>query len=464
MVGDLQRMPDEERLTLEYRLLSPQGVRRLMRDELRVVPGGEGRPPRILGLVLDRSREQALRDQVAALEARIWQSQRLESVGALAGGVAHDFNNLLTAILTTANLLRTDPALPEALAGDLEVIEAAARRGSGLVRQILDFSARTPYEGRPLDLHEIAAGMGPILRRTLGEDLEVRVGGTDTLPPIRGDAAQIEQVILNLAVNAREVMPEGGRLEIETISEVIRTSLATETGSLESGPYVRLTVRDTGPGIDAATRKRIFDPFFTTKGQGEGGAGLGLSTVRRLVRGMGGGIRIESVVGRGTAFHVYLPVRTDTGAEVTAPEPPVEPASLRPLRILVVEDDPEIRRLLERVLRQDGHTVASAETAAEGLETFDRIRPPFELLVTDVVLPDRPGPALHEALQRRVEGLPAVYTSGYDEETVRRRSGDAVGAVFLPKPFTADGARRAVARAMARAEGSDGERTRAKGA
>ena len=436
--------PGESR-TLEYRMMRPSGGESWVRDVMCGLSEEQGGG--VLGTLVHVGLERSFRAQIAALEARIWESQRLESLGALSGSVAHDFNNLLTTILSSAQLLEGPArALGREARRDLSLIQDAARRGAALVRQILHFAGRRTEEVAAVDVNEMVAGLEPILRRRIGPEarLEVRTGGA--LPTTMGDAAQLEQVLLNLVVNAREATPDGGVIGLETGLERMEEAFRVEGDAdpLPAGAYVRLSVRDSGVGIPDESRSRIFEPFFSTK-RARGGSGLGLSTVQRIVRGQGGGIRLESAPGRGTTFHVYLPARpAAVPAEVRAA------ALERPRgghRVLVVEDDEAVRGLLERMLVRDGHAVVAVESAAEAVRAFDRARPPFDVLLADVVLVDRSGPDVVKALRRRVPDLAVLYVSGYGQEAARSRGADGED-VFLAKPFSSSDLRDGLARAL----------------
>jgi two-component system cell cycle sensor histidine kinase/response regulator CckA len=450
----LRDLSDADERTLEYRFLNPDGSELWVRDSLRAIPGAPGVPWEVVGVLRDASLERTLRSQVGALEERIWESQRMESLGALAGGVAHDFNNLLTTILTTINLLEQDAvSLGPAGRRDLRMIRDAADRGSGMVRQILRFVARREHQSGPVDVNRVVSDLEGILRRRLGLDVLLDLDLGEGVPEILSDAAQIEQVILNLAVNAREAMPAGGSVRLETtIVTLAESQLVEGTEVLSPGDYVRISVSDTGPGVPAALRERIFEPFFTTKNGAAGAAGFGLSTVQRIVRGHGGGIVVDRAPGGGAVFHVHLPMRVPSASEVAPEVAAVSlPEPVSGVRVLVVEDDPAVRELMRRSLQRDGHAVAAVGTAADALRAFDGARPPFDVVVIDVVLPDRTGPVLARALRRRLPTVGVVYASGYGEHI----DTDREPGLFLTKPYTPAELQNAVQRALPRAPASD---------
>lgn len=436
----LRSLPDPEALRLEYRVTDPSGGVRWLREQLRVLRRDPGDPPEVVGLLSDATFERTIQQKVSRLEDELWSARKLESVGTIASSVAHDFNNLLTVVLTSTDLLRQLEDLPEESIEDVRMIRDAATRGKALVRQILAFGSRGPKRVENVPLCDLVEDLAPILRRVGGERIHFTLETPDEGWPVEVDRAHVEQILLNLVTNACEAMPAGGELRVRVEHEEVRDPAELDEGSLEPGRYVRVTVRDSGPGIDPEVRDRLFDPFVSTRrDEDREGGGFGLSTVRRLVRGYGGGVGIESEVGRGTAFHVYFPVRDVEHPGMPSPETmrgAVDPPESGCARILVVEDDPAVRRLVERILSGVGHSVAVAGNAAEGLQVFDRVRPRFDLLVTDVVLPDRSGHDLWRAASRRVRDLPVLYMSGYDHETVAREGVSDPGERLLRKPVS----------------------------
>ncbi len=449
-----------ETVTLEYRMVRPSGGETWVRDTMVGLPAEYGGGA--VGTLANVGLERSFRAQIAALEARIWESQRLESLGALSGSVAHDFNNLLTTILSSTQLLEGQvQGLDREARKDLHLIQDAAQRGAALVRQILRFAARREESVGPVDVNAMVGGIEPILRRRIGREVRLEVRPGSGLPATVGDVSQLEQVLLNLVVNAREATPDGGVIVVATDLERRAEPFAVEGDDepLPAGSYLRVSVTDSGPGIPEETRARIFEPFFSTK-RARGGSGLGLSTVQRIVRGQGGGIRVDTAPGRGTTFHIYLRARSAAPtAELRAASLP-QPAPQR-YRVLVVEDDDSVRQLLERTLAGDGHAVVSVASAGEALRTFDRARPPFDAVVADVILGDRSGPEVVRALRRRTPGLAAVHISGYGHDAAQARGAEA-DDVFLPKPFTARELHEALVRAIRRAaeDGTSGERER----
>jgi len=407
-----------------------------------------------------RAAEGALADANARLESRVAErtrelehtrdqllhAQKLEAVGRLAGGVAHDFNNLLTVILGEAELAlaRVEASSPEGKT--LARIRTAGDRAAGLTRQLLAFSRRQVLRPEELDLSAVVAGLEDMLRRLLGEDVDLVARCAPDVDPIVADAGQVEQVVVNLAVNARDAMPEGGKLTIQTANVVLDEDYAREHADARPGPHVVLAVSDSGEGMDAETRAQIFDPFFTTKGLGHG-TGLGLSTVYGIVKQSGGNIWVYSEPGRGTTFKVYFP-RAEGAAErdpEPAPRPAPAPASAT---ILLVEDDELVRDLVREVLAQAGYTVLATGSAEEARRVFDERGDDVELLLTDVVLPGDGGSELAASLLERRPGLPVLYMSGYTDDAIVRHGVLEPGTAFIEKPLTPAALRGAVEAAL----------------
>ncbi len=378
----------------------------------------------------DRTRAQEALQQA---EAQLRQSQKMEAVGRLAGGVAHDFNNLLTVIRGYSELLLARLPADEPIRKDMIEIKKAADRASGLTRQLLAFSRRQFIAPKVIDLNALIANMDGMLRRLLGEDIvELCTALNPHTGSIRADAGQIEQVIMNLAVNARDAMPKGGRLTIETRNVTIGNPTRQTPAGVRPGAYVLLAVRDTGHGMDEETQSHLFEPFFTTKEKGKG-TGLGLSTVYGIVKQNGGSILVESQKDQGATFKIYLPL-VDQGAP-GAVVPDVEPVHGRET-ILLVEDEPSVRGLVHETLRLHGYTVLEARHGIEALMTGAKHQGPIHLLLTDVVMPQMSGPEVAEKIQIVRPGIKVLYMSGYPDHPVFEQGGISRDASFLPKPFT----------------------------
>jgi two-component system cell cycle sensor histidine kinase/response regulator CckA len=366
-----------------------------------------------------------------ALETELRQSQRMETVGQLAGGVAHDFNNLLTAINGRTEFLAESKNLDASQREDVEEIRLAAERAASLTRQLLAFSRKQVLTPRVVDLHEVVSNMETMVRRLIGEDILVQIVRQPGHGHITADKGQLEQVLLNLCLNARDAMPDGGVLKIETANVFVAPGSPPTAGI--SGDQVMLCVSDTGEGMDEHTRERIFEPFFTTKPEGKG-TGLGLSTVYGIVQQSGATITVDTAVGKGTSFRVCFP-RTD--ADLSAPKTnPVRQTGSE--RLLLVEDDRSVRELAERIFRDRGYNVKVTGEGKEALRTFAAAPYDVDMVITDLIMPGMSGRELVQALHLIRPDLKALYVSGYTEDEIIRRGLHDPSVAFLHKPFTAD--------------------------
>jgi two-component system, cell cycle sensor histidine kinase and response regulator CckA len=367
------------------------------------------------------------------LEQQLRQAQRMEAVGRLAGGIAHDFNNLLTTILGYSELLLDRLESGDAIRGDVEEIRKAGDRAASLTRQLLAFSRKQVLQPKPFDLNAGVANLERMLGRLIGEDVELQTRLDPALGIVVADPGQIDQVIMNLAINARDAMPEGGRLTIETANAELGDDFVRQHMGARAGPYVMLGVSDTGVGMNEETRERIFEPFFTTKEPGKG-TGLGLAMVYGIVKQSGGYIWVESEPGSGSSFRIYLP-RTD--------RLDARPASgsrhsllLGSESILLVEDEEAVRRFAQRVLEGAGYAVVAAPHAEAAIEIMRQRTSPVDLLLTDTVMPGMSGPRLAARLLEEFPGLKVVYMSGYTDAVIpSERDLESTGS-FLQKPFT----------------------------
>jgi two-component system cell cycle sensor histidine kinase/response regulator CckA len=366
------------------------------------------------------------------LEAQVHQAQKMDAIGRLAGGVAHDFNNLLTVINGYAEILLTSPALSGSLHTPVAAIRDAGERAAGLTAQLLAFSRKAVTEPRILDFNDVVARAEKLLRRLIGEDIYLTTVLDPALCRVKVDPTQLEQVILNLAVNARDAMPRGGRLTIQTRNIELRKEDASRSTDCQPGPYVQLVLADTGHGMTDEVKARIFEPFFTTKGPGKG-TGLGLATVYGIVKQSGGHIGVESEVGVGSTFKVLLPAvaAQPRRASLSAFLPP--PGGTE--TILLVEDDDVVRGLAQVALEQQGYKVLQAGNGTEAVGVVDHHAGPVHLLVTDVVMPGMGGRQLADTLRPRFPVLRVLYASGYTDDAVVRH-GIADTDAFLQKPFT----------------------------
>jgi CheY-like chemotaxis protein len=362
-------------------------------------------------------------------------------VGQLAGGIAHDFNNLLTAITGYGDLLYEDMPEDDPKRADVGEIRQAAQRAAQLTRQLLAFSRKQVLQPRVIDLNGVVSGMEAMLGRLLGETIHLRTKLAPQLGSVRADPGQVEQVVMNLAVNARDAMATGGELTIETADMDLDEDYARTHIGAKSGSYVMLAVHDNGSGMDPATQARLFEPFFTTKGPGRG-TGLGLSTVYGIVKQSEGYIWVYSEVGHGTTFKIYLPrveARVDAPARPTPLAPPGGTET-----VVVVEDADLLRALARRILEGAGYKVLTARSGAEALSIAASHAGPIHLLLTDVVMPEMGGAELASRLSQRLPRLAVLYMSGYTDDAIIRHGVLQDGVPFIQKPFTAEGLLRRV--------------------
>jgi PAS domain S-box-containing protein len=384
------------------------------------------------------------------LEAQFRQAQKMEAVGQLAGGVAHDFNNMLTAIASFSEFAAAELPAGSRARSDLEQVQEATRRAAALTRQLLAFSRQQVLQPRVLDVNEIVGGLVPMLRRVIGDDIKLAMKLAGQLWLTTVDPGQLEQVIVNLVVNARDAMPDGGSLVLETANVDLDESYARRgPHGGTSGPHVMLAVTDTGVGMDTETQARIFEPFFTTKPVGRG-TGLGLSMVYGVVKQTGASIWVYSEPERGSTFKIYLPRTADerTVAEASRLAGPRQP--LRRAVVLLVEDDPNVRAVARRTLEREGLCVLEARDGVEALEASVRTPEPIELVLTDLVMPEMGGRELARRLEERGHAARVIFMSGYTADAVNRQSILAPNDVFLEKPFTPDGLVRKVRDALSR--------------
>ncbi len=388
-----------------------------------------------IGQFGDRARTEGVLQET---EAQLRQAQKMEAVGRLAGGMAHDFNNLLTVIRGYSELLLGRMAPTDDKRKDVEEVKKAADRASGLTRQLLAFSRRQFVAAKVLDLNALVANMDGMLRRLIGEDIiELNTELDSTAGAIKADPGQVEQVIMNLVVNARDAMPNGGRLTVETRNVTIEDEVRLDAVGVAPGSYVLLAVRDNGHGMDAETRSHLFEPFFTTKEKGKG-TGLGLSTVYGIVKQSGGSITVESAPGRGTTFRIYFPRVEQEALGLTGAGDVVGQVRGRET-ILLVEDEPAVRGLVHETLRLHGYTVLEARHGIEALLTSAKYGGPIHLLLTDVVMPQMSGPEVAEKLLSVRPEIKVLYMSGYPDHPVFDRGNVSRETGFLPKPFSPHG-------------------------
>jgi signal transduction histidine kinase len=407
----------------------------------------EGRDGAVVFFSDVTERKRAEQDR-SRLEEQFRQAQKMESVGRLAGGVAHDFNNHLTVINGYCDLLLAGLNPGDPMLGSLDEIRRAGERAAALTRQLLAFSRKQVLEPKPLNLNEVVADLETMLRRLVGEDIELLTRLDPALEHVMADAGQMHQVLMNLSVNARDAMPNGGLLIIETLNVDVGDGYRSSHMESMRGPFVMLTVSDSGFGMDQETQQRIFEPFFTTKRSGAG-TGLGLSTVYGIVKQSGGWIWVYSEPNRGTTFKIYLP-----RVRITAAEPRTPASSEDRLHgsetVLIVEDQAEVRNLTVRVLAKFGYRVLSAAGGREALALCEKHTDIIHLVITDVVMPGMTGRELADRLQQMKPELKVLYVSGYTADAIAHQGVLDPGVAYLPKPFSPDGLLRKVREMLAR--------------
>ena len=401
------------------------------------------------GMVIsqDITEQLRLQEEKEAIETQYYHAQKVEAIGRLAGGVAHDLNNLLSPIIGYGEILLLDPKHNEKTRDSLSQIVKAGFRARDLVSQLLAFSRKQTLEYKPVDLNSTIMGFEKFLRHTIREDIEFKILLGPSVRTIEADTGQIEQVIMNLVVNAQDAMPDGGQLTIETGEAFLDKDYSARHAGFQPGEYVFLAVSDTGEGMDAETREKIFDPFFSTKG--EHGTGLGLATVYGIVTQHGGDIWTYSEPGHGTTFKVYLPIPKDIKAAAEAVK-----KSITNLHgdenILLVEDNEQVRTLVLTVLQEYGYQVIEASSGEDALNVMDSHDGQLDLLLTDVVMPGLNGRELYEIVVKRHPDIKVLFMSGYTDNVIAHRGVLNEGIVFLQKPFTAQGLALKVRQALER--------------
>jgi signal transduction histidine kinase/CheY-like chemotaxis protein len=414
---------------VECRIVWPDGTVRRLLSIGRVVEAERGRPARLVGSTIDVTERHAI-------EMHLRQSQKMDAISRLAGGVAHDFNNLLTVIQGYGQLL-AEKAADAKQASDIREVLHATDRASLLTRQLLAFSQQQVIDPIVLDLNEIVTSRMGLMRRLIGADVDLVIALGDRVGTVRADRGQLGQVVMNLIVNARDAVRRGGRIIVETDQAEIDAPGVFEGISIAAGRYARLRVRDTGPGMSEETKTRIFEPFFTTKDRGKG-TGLGLSTVYGIVNQSGGYIRVQSEAGAGSVFEVWLPISEQATVIPVAGEAALGRAASGRV-VLVIEDQDALRSLVRRILEREGFGVLEATESSRAEVLFDEHKADIALIVTDVGIPGEKGTDLFRRLASKKPELRVIYMSGQVEETVFGEEAQSTREHFLAKPFTAGG-------------------------
>ncbi|MFB3924129.1 MAG: ATP-binding protein [Terriglobia bacterium] len=420
---------------LEYRALAADGRVVWLQDVVRVVRDDSGKVLQLRGVMVDITERKVLEEEFR-------QAQKMEAVGRLAGGVAHDFNNMLTVIDGYSQLALGRLAPGDTLHDYIQEIQSASKRAGAMTRRLLAFSRRQVLQPQVVDLNVLASDTEKMLRRLIGEDIELVVVRQEGLGAVRCDPAQIEQVLANLAVNARDAMPQGGKLIIETANAELDEDYARTHAGVKAGPYAMLAVTDTGCGMDQETQLHIFEPFFTTKEKGKG-TGLGLATVYGIVKQSGGSIWVYSELGRGTTFKIFLPRTVELAQKpkaVVAPSPPLRGMET----ILLVEDEDPVRSMVRGILESNGYSILEADHPDAALITSQRYEGHIHLMITDVVMPRMSGPELAARLKPFRPDTKILYMSGYSDAAILHHGILEPSETFLQKPFTPNALARKV--------------------
>lgn len=403
--------------------------------DANLVRDADGTPLYFLGSVLDLTACRQAEKEKVRLEKTFQQAQKLESIGRLAGGVAHDLNNMLSPVLGYAEMLLDDTDEYDPRKSAIEAIMHAGSRARDLVRQLLAFGRQQMLDFKPIQVNRLLKKFEPFIRHSIREDIRIHMALAPALPVIEGDNGQLEQVLMNLLVNAQDAMPDGGRLTIETALVELDEHYAAQHDGVTPGSYVMLAMTDTGHGMDQHTRENLFEPFFTTREQHKG-TGLGLATVYGIIKQHGGNIWVYSEAGMGATFKVYLPVsdKTDAGEEKQTADTTLAFSGKE--TILLVEDNPQVRKLARTILIRQGYYVLCAENGPEALVLLENADTPPDLLLTDVIMPEMNGKQLFKKLAALYPDLRVVYMSGYTDNVIGRHGIIDNGINFIEKPFS----------------------------
>ena len=416
----------------DHRVVLPGGIERILQVRGEILANREGEPAKMFGIMQDITEAKRAQEALYRSEEQLRQSQKMEAVGRLAGGVAHDFNNLLTVINGYCSMALHKREEVQPIRKNIEEIQKAADRAAALTNQLLAFSRKQMLQPRVLQLNEVVCGMEKMLRRLIGEDVELSTSFDSALGNVKADPGQIEQVIMNLAVNARDAMPRGGKLTISTANITIDQKMTFRSRTLEIGEYVMLAISDNGVGMTEEVKAHLFEPFFTTKGLGKG-TGLGLATCHGIICQSNGDIRVYSEPNSGSTFKIYLP-RTDAMPE-RIPNVDVDTLAGGTESILVVEDDPSVRELAVLILSSCGYQVQASNNAFEALRLIKR-NPEYDLVITDVIMPQMSGKELHDRIKSELPQTKVLLMSGYTDDALAHHGVLDEGLFFLEKPFS----------------------------
>ncbi|MBM4278485.1 MAG: PAS domain S-box protein [Deltaproteobacteria bacterium] len=429
----------------DWEIIRKDGGKRSIEASVSLIKDSSGNRIGFRGIVRDITERKRSEEERATLQEQLRQSQKIEAIGQLAGGVAHDFNNILTVIKGTCQLSLLDLDERNPMYGNLKEIERSAERAAGLTRQLLAFSRKQILEMQVLDLNQVIQSLDKMLHRIIGEDIGLVTFFAEELGRVKADPGQMEQVIINLSVNARDAMPRGGKLTIETANVELDEEYAKRHIAVKPGPYLMLSISDTGVGMTPEVKERLFEPFFTTKEMGKG-TGLGLSTVYGIVKQSGGNIWVYSEPGQGTTFKIYLP-------QVDEPLEELREEVVREIphggeTVLVVEDEETVRKLAVRILKRQGYKVLEAEDGGKAFMLCEKYKEPVHLILTDVVMPGMSGRELVERLQKIHPEAKALYMSGYTDNVILHHGILEKGIEFISKPFTLESLARKVREAL----------------
>ena len=419
---------------MEFRALRPDGGTRWLYTRAKVFRDHESRPARLIGAAMDISERKQVEEDLRKGKETLLQSQKMEAIGKLAGGIAHDFNNMLTAINGYSELLLGQLNDKAALNAGLGEILRSGKRAAALTNQLLAYSRQQVMAFQVVDLNTVVEGMYGLLQRLLNEDIRHVLRLKSRLPNIKADPSQMEQVVLNLALNARDAMPQGGQLTVETFALRLGSEGFARYGGAPPGEYVCLRISDTGVGMSDAVKSHIFEPFFTTNSLGKG-TGMGLSTVYGIVQQSGGFITVETAPGKGAAFEVIFPAVNEKVEAQPAQAGPKEPEARRQGTILLAEDEGSVRAFLRQLLSQQGYTVLSAVNGEEALDLAMAYSGEINLLITDVVMPGMGGRELAERLSRERPSMRLLFISGYTDDAILHHGVLDRETAFMNKPF-----------------------------